>query len=309
MRAVQTIVDESIARPILIGRRDVIERRLKKLSLRLKIGENFDHCDPDHDPRYHDYWTSYHRLMQRKGLTPIDARMVVRTTPTVIGALMVRKHEADAIVCGTAGNYSDHLKHILDVLGLKPGVCKASACEVVIVNSGTFFIVDPYVTPDPSPVEIAEMTMLAAEQVRRFGLQPKVALLSHSNFGTHDDALAKKMRDALELIERRSPKLEIEGEMQVDAALSEEVRHDLFPNSRLRGQANLLVMPTIDAANISFKMLKLLGDGSSIGPILLGVRRAAHILTPSTTVRGILNIAAVAAVDAQENEEWLTADN
>jgi malate dehydrogenase (oxaloacetate-decarboxylating)(NADP+) len=307
LRAMQIVVDEGIARPVLIGRREVIDRRLARLSLRLKPEEHFDIVDPNYDPRFHDYWSSYHRLMQRHGVTPADARTVVRTMPTVIGALLVRKHEADGLVCGTIGNYHEHLKHVVDVLGLKPGISKPSACEVVIVNDGTFFIVDPYVTPDPTPAEIAEMTVLAAEQMRRFGITPKVALLSHSNFGTHDNPMAAKMRAALALLEKQAAQLkiplEIEGEMQADAALSDEIRHAIFPNSRLRGAANLLVMPTLDAANISFKMLRALGEGSSVGPVLLGVKRAAHILTPSTTVRGILNMTAVAAVDAQENEE------
>jgi malate dehydrogenase (oxaloacetate-decarboxylating)(NADP+) len=300
LRAVQTVVDEGLARPILIGRSEVVERRLKRLSLRLKAGEHFDLVDPEHDNRYHDYWTSYHELMQRKGVTPADARTVMRTDTTAIGALMVLKRQADALVCGTVGSYHDHLKHVTDILGLKPGISKASACEVVIVAAGTFFIVDPYVTADPTAAEIAEMTLLAAAQVRRFGLVPKVALLSHSSFGSRPDPSACKMREALALLHQQAPKLEVEGEMQVDAALSEDIRNAVFPNSRLKGQANLLVMPTLDAANISFKMLRvLMSEGSSIGPILLGVGRPAHILTPATTVRGILNIAAVAAVDAQ----------
>ncbi len=302
LRAVQAMVDEGLGRPVLIGRADVVGRRIDKLALRIRAGEHFDLTDPEHDRRYNDYWNTYHRLMQRKGVTPADARTVVRTNATVIGALMVHKHEADALVCGTIGSYHDHLRHIIDVMGVRAGVSKVSACEVVILNAGTFFIVDPYVTPEPSAAEIAEMTVLAAEQVRRFGVQPKVALLSHSSFGTHDDPHALRMREALELIRRAAPALEVEGEMQADAALSEEVRRSTFPNSRLRGQANLLVMPTLDAANISLKMLKAISDGLSIGPILLGAGRTAHILTPSATVRGILNMAAVAAVDAQELE-------
>ena len=301
LRAVQAIVDEGLARPVLIGRTDVVERRINKLSLRIRPGEHFELTDPEHDRRYNDYWNSYHRLMERKGVTPADARTVVRTNTTVIGALMVHKREADALVCGTIGNYHEHLRHVIDVLGMRPGVSKVSACEVVLLNAGTFFIVDPYVTPEPSASEIAEMTILASEQLRRFGIQPKVALLSHSSFGTHDDRLASRMREALALIRHSAPALEVEGEMQADAALSEEVRQGLFPNSRLRGQANLLVMPTLDAANISLKMLKAISDGLSIGPILLGAGSPAHILTPSVTVRGILNMGAVAAVDAQEH--------
>jgi malate dehydrogenase (oxaloacetate-decarboxylating)(NADP+) len=301
LRAVQAVADEALARPILIGRAEVVERRIRKLALRLKTGEHFDLVDPEHDRRYTEYWHAYHELMQRKGVTPADARTVVRTSTTVIGALLVRKGEADALVCGTIGTYGDHLKHIVDVLGLRAGVSQVSACELVLLSAGNFFIVDPYVSPDPSAEDIAEMTMLAAEQVRRFGLWPKVALLSHSSFGTHDSACAAKMRQALELLRARDPSLEIEGEMQADAAVSEEIRRAIFPNSRLKGQANLLVMPNVAAANISLKLLKTVGDGLTIGPILLGVASAAHILSPSATVRGILNMAAVAAVDAMES--------
>jgi malate dehydrogenase (oxaloacetate-decarboxylating)(NADP+) len=215
---------------------------------------------------------------------------------------MVHRGEADALICGTIGNYHEHLKHVIDVLGVRAGVSQVSACEIVLMNAGTFFIVDPYVTPDPTAQQIAEMTVLAAEQVRRFGIKPKVALLSHSSFGSHDDPTALKMRSALDLVRDLAPGLEVEGEMQADAALSEEVRQTIFPNSRLAGQANLLVMPTLGAANITLKMLKAISDGLSIGPILLGASRPAHILTPSVTVRGILNMAAVAAVDAQETQ-------
>jgi malate dehydrogenase (oxaloacetate-decarboxylating)(NADP+) len=300
LRAVQTVCDERLARPVLIGRADVVDRRIRKLSLRLKAGEHFDLVDPEHDRRYSDYWHTYHNLMQRKGVTPADARTVVRTDATVIGALLVHKGEADALVCGTIGKYGDHLRGIVDVLGVRAGVSQVSACELVLLNAGNFFIVDPYVCPDPTAEQIAEMTILAAEQVRRFGLVPKVALLSHSSFGTHDSACAGKMRHALQLLNQRDPSLEIEGEMQADAAISEEIRNSLFPNSRLKGQANLLVMPTIAAANISLKLLKTLGDGLTIGPMLLGVARPAHILSPSATVRGILNMTAVAAVDSMD---------
>ena len=300
LRAVQALVDEGLGRPLLIGRAEVVERRIEKLQLRLKAGEHFDLTDPEHDPRYSSYWNLYHSLLERKGVTPADARQLVRTNTTVIGALMVHRREADALICGTIGNYHEHLKHVIDVLGRRSGVSQVSACEIVLMNAGTFFIVDPYVTPDPTAQQIAEMTVLAAEQVRRFGIKPKVALLSHSSFGSHDDPTAHKMRAALDLVCMAAPGLEVEGEMQADAALSEEVRQIVFPNSRLKGQANLLVMPTLGAANITLKMLKAISDGLSIGPILLGAGRPAHILTPSATVRGILNMAAVAAVDAQE---------
>jgi malate dehydrogenase (oxaloacetate-decarboxylating)(NADP+) len=300
LRAVQAMIDENLGRPVLIGRPEVIERRVRKLALRLRPSEHYDLVDPEHDRRYTDYWNTYHRLMERKGVSPADARNMVRTNTTVIAALLVHKGEADAMVCGTTGPYADHLKHIGDVLGKRPGVSTMAACEIVILNAGTFFIVDPYVTPDPTAAQIAEMTLMAVQQVRCFGLSPRVALLSHSSFGTHNTGSAAKMREALATLQAADPALEIEGEMQADAALSEEIRRSLFPSSRLKGQANLLVMPTLDAANISLKLLKAIGDGLTIGPILLGAARPAHILSPSATVRGILNMAAVAAVDAAE---------
>jgi malate dehydrogenase (oxaloacetate-decarboxylating)(NADP+) len=221
--------------------------------------------------------------------------------------MLLRKREGDAMVCGTIGQYHRHLSHVLNVIGLKPGVRSAAALSVLVLNDRPIFVCDTYVSYDPSPDQIAEMTIMAAEQVRRFGLEPKAALLSHSDFGTHDDPPAIKMRDALAKITALAPELEIEGEMHADGALSEEIRRTIFPNSRLKGSANLLVMPTLDAANISFNMLKVLGEGQPIGPILLGAAMPAHILTPSATARGIVNISAVATVDAQAADPSLSA--
>jgi malate dehydrogenase (oxaloacetate-decarboxylating)(NADP+) len=237
--------------------------------------------------------------MERQGTSPAQARTVLRTSNTVIAAMLLRKGEGDAMVCGTIGQYQRHLRHVMNVIGLKPGACTAAALSVLVLDDRPIFVCDTYVSYDPGPAQIAETTIMAAEQVRRFGLEPKVALLSHSDFGTHDDPPAIKMRDALARIEALAPALEIEGEMHADAALSEEIRAAIFPNSRLRGSANLLVMPTLDAANIAFNMLKVLGDAQPIGPILLGVAKPVHILTPSVTPRGIVNISAVATVDAQ----------
>ncbi|WP_119677667.1 NADP-dependent malic enzyme [Indioceanicola profundi] len=299
LRAVQFVVDDNLARPVLIGRREVVNRRIEKLGLRIRTGEHFDLVDPQADARYNDYWTAYHDVMQRRGVSPDRARQVVRTNSTVIGSLMLRKGDADAMVCGTVGLYDWHLKHVLDVVGLRRGVQVPASLSVLILNRGTFFLADTYVNPDPSPTEIAEMTKLAAEEVRRFGVTPKVALLSHSNFGSHTDASAVKMREALGEIEARCPGLEVEGEMHADAALSEEIRLRIFPNSRLKGEANLMIMPTRDAANIAFNLVKVLGDGLAVGPVLLGAAQPAHILTPSVTVRGIVNMTALAVVDAQ----------
>ncbi len=302
LRAVQTVLDDGIAKPILIGRRNVVETRIRKLHLRMKADKDFDLIDPEDDPRYREYWSAYHEIMERRGVTPAIARNVLRANPTVIGALMVRKGAADSMLCGTIGLYRQHLRDIVDILGLKPGVETAAAMSVLILQRGNYFICDTQINPDPSIAQISEMTMLAADEVSRFGIKPKVALLSHSNFGTHETASAFKMRSALADLRQRAPDLEIDGEMHADAALSEAIRHITMPNSTLKGEANLFIMPNVDAANIAFNMLKVLGEGISIGPLLLGVARPAHILTPSVTPRGIVNMTALATVGAQVQE-------
>jgi malate dehydrogenase (oxaloacetate-decarboxylating)(NADP+) len=302
LRAVQTVLDDGLAKPILIGRRAVIEARLKKLHLRMKSDKDFDLIDPEDDPRYREYWSSYHEIMQRRGVTPAIARNVLRANPTVIGALMVQKGAADSMLCGTIGLYRQHMKDIVDILGLKPGVETAAAMSVLILQRGNFFITDTQINPDPSIAQISEMTLLAAEEVSRFGIKPKVALLSHSNFGTHQTASAYKMRSALADLRQRAPDLEVDGEMHADSALSQTIRQLTMPNSTLKGEANLFIMPNLDAANIAFNMLKVLGEGISIGPLLLGVAQPAHILTPSITPRGIVNMTALATVGAQVYE-------
>ncbi len=299
LRAVQAVVDEKLAKPILVGRPDVVQMRIERLGLRLQQDRDYDLVNPQSDPRFHEYWTLYHALMERRGVSPDNARTIVRTRNTVIAALMVRRGEADALICGTIGRFHRNLEHIKDVLGLAPGVSGAYALNALILPRGTFFLCDTHVQRDPSAEQVAEMTLLAAEEIRRFGIAPKVALLSHSNFGGSDAPSAVKMRQAVQMIVDRAPDLEVEGEMHGDSALSEEIRQRIFPNSRLKGQANLMIMPTVDAANIAFNMLKVLGDGLSVGPILMGVAKPAHVLTPSVTVRGIVNMTAVAAVDAQ----------
>lgn len=299
LMAVQAVVDEGVAFPILIGRRDVVLKRIEDLDLRLTIDVDFELCDPENDSRYNDYWRLYHLSQARKGVSPDYARTVVRTRNTVIGTLMVKRREADAMICGTIGRYDKHLHHITDVIGLRDGVRVPAAMSLLIMPQGTFFICDTYVTPDPTAEQIVETTLLAAEEVRRFGIEPKVALLSHSNFGSRQTESAQKMRDALSILHERAPYLEVEGEMHGDAALSDDIRERIFPNSRLKGQANLLIMPNLDAANISFNLLKVLGEGLSVGPILMGASLPAHILTPSATVRNIVNVTALAAVDAQ----------
>ncbi|MBI5120013.1 MAG: NADP-dependent malic enzyme [Rhodospirillales bacterium] len=297
--AVQTVVDEGLAKPVLIGRREVLERRIQELDLRLKLGENVELCDPQNDPRYNEYWKLYHALMGRKGISPEYARTVVRTRTSVIGALMLARGEVEAMICGTSGRFTRHFGHILDVIGLRKGVKSAAAMNLMILPKGTYFLCDTYVTPEPSAEQICETTLLAADEIKRFGIEPKIALLSHSNFGARDSATAVRMREALALIVERAPHLEVEGEMHGDAAISEEIRKNIFPDSRLKGEANLLVMPNMDAANISFNLLKVLGQGQSVGPMLMGVAKPAHILTPSVTVRGIVNMSALSVVDAQ----------
>ncbi|MBM3597837.1 MAG: NADP-dependent malic enzyme [Alphaproteobacteria bacterium] len=303
LRAVQTVVDEGLAKPILIGRPDVVASRVERLGLRLQAGTHFELCNPLSDPRFPEYWKLYHSLTERSGVAPEFARTLVRTRTTVIAALMVRRGEADALVCGVGGQFHRHLRHISDIIGRAPGAHALAALNLLILPRGAYFIVDTHVTAEPDAQQVAEIAVMAARKVQGFGIAPKVALLSHSSFGSLNTASAVKMREALELIGQMAPDLEVEGEMHGDAAVSEEIRNRLFPNSRLKGAANLLVMPTMDAANIAFNLLKSLADGLSIGPILLGAALPAHILTASVTVRGIVNMTAVAAVDAQMQAE------
>jgi malate dehydrogenase (oxaloacetate-decarboxylating)(NADP+) len=300
LRAAQIAVDERLAKPILIGRPQVIEQRLERLGLRVRPGAEFELVNPESDPRYRDYWTSYHQLAERRGVSPEAARLEMRRRNTLIGATMIHKGEADAMLCGTFGNHAEHLHFIDQVIGLRAGVRRYAAMNALLLPGRTVFICDTYVTEDPDADNIAEMTLLAAEEIRRFGLVPKVALLSASNFGSlQRSPSAAKMREALRLINERAPELEIEGEMHGDAALSEEIRLRLFPRSRLRGEANLLIMPTLDAANIAFNLLQTAaGGGVTIGPILLGAARAVHILTPSASVRRVVNMTALAVADA-----------
>jgi malate dehydrogenase (oxaloacetate-decarboxylating)(NADP+) len=299
LRAVQIVVDEGLAHPVLVGRPQVIEQRIERLGLRVRPGKDFELVNPELDPRYRDYWSAYHKLVERKGVSPQYARLEMRRRNTLIGAMLMHKGEADGMLCGTFGTHDLHLHYVDQVIGLQPGIRSYAAMNALILPNRTVFICDTYVTPDPDAEHVAEMTILAADEVRRFGLVPKVALLSASNFGSLDLPSSRKMQRALALVQERAPGLEIEGEMHGDAAISEEIRLKVFPSSRLRGEANLLIMPTVDAANISFNLLKTAaGDGVTIGPILLGAARAVHILTPSATVRRIVNMTALTVVDA-----------
>ncbi len=299
LRAVQVVVDEGLARPILVGRPAVLERNIERLGLRLKPGSDCEIVNPEYDPRYRDYWSDYYRLTQRRGVSVQYAKIEMRRRHTLIGAMMIHRGDADGMLCGTFGTYALHLHYVDQVIGLRPGVREYAAMNALVLPKRTVFITDTYVNVDPSAEQLAEIALLAAEEIRRFGITPKLALLSHSSFGSYEDASARKMQDTLALLNARAPELEVDGEMHGDAALSESVRMASFPNSRLKGEANLLIMPTLDAANISFNLLKqAAGDGVTLGPILLGAAKAVHILTPTATVRRIVNMTALAVVDA-----------
>ncbi len=299
LRAVQSALDEKLVFPILIGRRDVVQMRIQRLGLRLRIDKDFELCDPQQDPRYREYWELYHSIMSRRGVSINEARTIVRTNTTVIAALMVRRGEADAMICGANGRYPTHLPALFNIIGRAPGVARAAALSMLILPKGTFFLCDPYVNPGPNAEQIASNTVLAAEEVRRFGIVPKAALLSHSNYGSSHRPTARKMREALKLVRKLDPSLEIDGEMHADAALSEEIRNRLVTDSPLKGSANLLIMPSLDAANIAYNMVRMMTDGIAIGPMLLGMNQPAHILQESVTVRGIVNMTALAVAEAQ----------
>jgi malate dehydrogenase (oxaloacetate-decarboxylating)(NADP+) len=265
----------------------------------LKIDEDFELCDPNSDPRFNEYWSLYHSLMERKGVSPALARQSVRTRQTIIASIMVRLGQADAMICGTIGSYADHLGDISEVIGMRDGVKTPAAMTLLILPSGPIFLCDTYVTPKPEPEQMVENTLMAADEVRRFGIEPKIALLSHSSFGGRATESALRMSTAVKMLHERAPYLEVDGEMHGDAALSEVIRMKIFPNSKLKGAANLLMFPNLDAANISFNLLKMLCEGLSVGPILMGPNRPVHILTPSASARNIVNVTALAAVDSQ----------
>ncbi len=299
LRAVQVVVDEGLARPVLVARPEVLLPRIEKSGLRIKPERDFDLVNPNSDARFRDYWRDYYKMMERKGVSEDYAKREVSRRTTLMGALMVRNGDADAMICGTIAQFSLHLQYVSDVIGLRPGVNRFAAMNMLILPGRTVFICDTYVNKDPAAEEIAEITMLAAEEVQRFGLTPNIALLSHSNFGSSRDDSARKMSRAREILEERAPNLQVEGEMHGDAALDEKIRMRMFPNSRIRGEANLLIMPNLDAANIAFNLLKVAaGEGITIGPMLLGAAKPVHILTPTATVRRLVNMAALCSVDA-----------
>jgi malate dehydrogenase (oxaloacetate-decarboxylating)(NADP+) len=299
LRAVQVIVDEGLAKPILVGRPHILEQRIEKFGLRLKAGVDYEAINPEMDPRYRDFWQTYHQMTCREGITEQYAKLEMRRRHTLISSMMVHKGEADGMICGTYGTTSIHLHYINQVLGKRAGVNVYAAMNGLVLPDRQVVIVDTHVNENPTAEQLAEITILAAEEMRRFGIQPKAALLSHSNFGTAQSESAKKMRAALEIIRRDAPDLEVDGEMHGDTALDSEYRKKMMPFSTLKGDANLLVMPNIDAANISYNLLKTsAGNNIAIGPVLLGCAKPVHILTPSATVRRIVNMTALCVVDA-----------
>ena len=303
LRAVQSVVEEGIAKPILIGRPEVVDARVLRFGLTIRRGKDFDLVNPEKDDRYRDYIATYLEVAGRNGITPAAARTLVRTNTTVIAALAVHRGDADAMICGLEGRFNSRLQHITDIIGLLPGATALSAMSLMITNKGAFFLADTHVRLDPSAEAIAEITLMTAEHVRRFGIEPKIALVSHSDFGSHTTPSALKMRKALELVRAADPNLQVDGEMQADSALSQMIRDRVLPNSTLRGEANVLVMPNLDAANIAFQMTKLMADALPVGPIILGARKPAHVLTPSVTARGIVNLTAVAVAEALSLEK------
>ena len=299
LRAVQAVLDEGLARPVVIGRPDVIQTHIERAGLRVVPGRDFEVVNPDSDRRYKELWQEYHGLRGRQGITPEIAKQRLRSDNTLIGCMLLRRGEVDAVLCGTVGKHAKHLNQVRDVIGLEAGAHCFAAMNLLLLPSHTLFICDTYVNEEPSAELLAEITLMAAEEVRRFGLAPKVALLSHSNFGSLRSQSALKMSRTRELIVARAPDFEVDGEMHGDAALSEEIRRRLYPQCKLSGEANLLVMPNLDAANIAFNLVKAVnGDGVTVGPILLGAARPVHILTPTATVRRLVNMTALAVVDA-----------
>ncbi|MEX8517743.1 MAG: NADP-dependent malic enzyme [Leptothrix sp. (in: b-proteobacteria)] len=299
LRATQIVIDEGLARPTLLGRPSIIAQRIEAFGLRLEEGRDYDVVNTDFDQRYRDFWQTYHQMTERKGVTQQLAKIEMRRRLTLIGAMLLHKGEVDGMICGTWGSTAAHLQYIDQVIGLRPGVATYACMNGLVLPGHQVFIVDTHVNYDPTAEQLAEITVLAAEEMQRLGIQPKVALLSHSNFGSSMHPSAAKMREVLPLLKAQAPWLEVDGEMHGDTALDPAYRAELMPHSTLHGEANLLVMPNIDAANIAYNLLKTAaGSGIAIGPILLGAAKPVHVLTPSATVRRIVNMTALTVADA-----------
>jgi malate dehydrogenase (oxaloacetate-decarboxylating)(NADP+) len=300
LRATQVILEERLAVPVLIGRPEVIQERLKRYGLAMKPGVDFEVIDPHSDPRYRDYVADYLEVAGRKGVTPDAARTVVRTSPSVIGALALHRGDVDALICGLEGRFASRLKHIKDIVGMAPGAKDFAALSLVIASSGTYFLADTHVRYDPSAQEIADMAIACAHHARRFGVTPKIALICHSDFGSADTPSALKMRAALALLRERAPELEADGEMQADTALSLLARQRVITDCRLDGEANVLIFPNLDAGSTALQLTRVIANALPVGPILMGPAKPAHVLTPSVTARGIVNMTAIAAAEAAE---------
>ena len=304
LRAVQVVLDECLARPILVGRPAVIDMRIARAGLRLKAGTDFEVCDPEDDPRFRDYWEQYHQVMGRDGMTPEAAKAAVRRSNTLISSLMVKRGEAEAMLCGLVGRFDAHLDHVRQVIGLRAGASTLATMNALMLPEYTLFVADTFVNEQPDAEALAEIALMAAKEVQRFGLPAKVAFLSHSMFGSSQRESARRMRAARNLFVQRAPDIECDGEMQGDAALSESIRDSFLADATLHGAANLLVLPNLDAANILFNVLKVTSShGVTIGPVLLGAAAPVHILTPSATMRRLVNMTALAVADAAELRE------
>ncbi|MFA5704152.1 MAG: NADP-dependent malic enzyme [Advenella sp.] len=307
LRAVQVLIDEKICRPILVGRPAILENRIRQFGLRIRLGEDVDVTNSENDPRFKQYWTTYWEMMNRKGVTQEFARVEMRRRLTLIGAMMVKLGDADGMICGTVGTYANHLRLVDQVIGKAPGITTYGAMNILLMSERTVAVADTHVNADPTAAEIAEITRMAAEEMRHLQIEPKVALLSSSNFGTDNPMSGSKMRDALDIIREQEPGLEIDGEMHADAALDEDVRKRILPSSTLSGSANLLICPNVDAGNIAYNLLKTCAGGNvAVGPFLLGVNGPVHILTASSTVRRIVNMAALTVVDANTPRKKFT---
>ncbi|MFA5521853.1 MAG: NADP-dependent malic enzyme [Castellaniella sp.] len=301
LRAAQTVVDEGIARPILVGRPNVIDMRLKRFGLRLRVGEHFEIVDPEDDERFNETWTAYYRIMGREGVTPEIAKAMVRKHNTLIGVMLMHRGDAEGMLCGVTNRFDDELRFVREVIGLKPGAQTYAAMNVLMLPTQTLFICDTHVNENPDASQIADMTIQAAAEVQRFGVLPKIALLSHSNFGSRESESSRKMVEARKILLEKAPQLEVDGEMHADSALSEAIRLRAYPDSTLKGPANVLITPNLDTGNITYNILKMTGsNGVAMGPVLLGAARPVHVLTTSATVRRIVNMTALAVVDAQQ---------
>ena len=299
LRAVQVVLDEGLAKPILVGRPAVMQMRIERAGLRLKMGQDFEVVNPEDDPRYRECWEAYHKLMGREGVTPEMAKAMMRRSNTLISTMLLKRGDADAMLCGLVGRFEHHFEHIRDVIGMKPGAQAMAAMNALLLDTRTLFLTDTFVNEQPSAEALAHIALMAAEEVQRFGLPPKVAFLSHSMFGSSTRESARRMRAAAQLFKGMAPEIECDGELHGDAALSQELRDRFLPDSSLKGEANLLVLPNLDAANILFNVLKMTGGhGVTVGPILLGAAQPAHVLTPSATMRRVVNMTALAVADA-----------